>query len=55
MVLQYEHGFLIRLFTFIYLAFFGANVSRVGIVVVDIIQPNVFCHQVANNWTPSQF
>jgi hypothetical protein len=42
MVLQCEHGFLIHLSTFISLAFFSANVSRVGIVVVDIIQPNEF-------------
>jgi inorganic pyrophosphatase len=28
--------------TLISLAFFGANVSRVGIVFVDIIQPNEF-------------
>jgi inorganic pyrophosphatase len=42
MVLQYEHGFLLCLSTLISLAFYGANVNKVGSVVVDVIQPNEF-------------
>ncbi len=41
-LLQCEQGFAIQLATLISLAFYGANVSRVGIVVVNIIQPNEF-------------
>jgi hypothetical protein len=40
--LHCEQGFAIQLASFISLAFSGANVSRVGTVVVDIIQPNEF-------------
>ncbi len=47
MVLQCEHGFVIGLATLISFALFGANVNRVGIVVVDIIQPNEFVGLIA--------